>query len=284
MDVVLDICDKFFFTPYIYPSWVPEDNILRQFLTLNIVVDLGGALLYLITASLSYTFIYDKRLLNHPQSLPNQVEREIRYTLWSIPYMGLPTCMLFLGEVRGYSQLYDSVSDSRFGWWMIIFTFFAFLMFTDCLIYWIHRGLHHRLIYKHLHKAHHTWKVPTPFASHAFHPLDGFAQSLPYHIYVFLFPMHKFLYLILYILVNIWTVSIHDGDFRVPKILESVVNGSAHHMDHHVYYNYNYGQYLTLWDRMGGSFKHPSSFQGIGPLDDVLKKEANGVANGKKKQ
>ena len=35
------------------------------------------------------------------------------------------------------------------------------------------------------------WLVPTPFASHAFHWLDGFAQSSPYHIFVFLFPLHK---------------------------------------------------------------------------------------------
>ena len=68
---------------------------------------------------------------------------------------------------------------------------FTFIAFTDACIYWIHRFLHHRLVYKHLHKTHHTWKVPTPFASHAFHPMDGFLQSCPYHLYLFLFPLHK---------------------------------------------------------------------------------------------
>lgn len=46
---------------------------------------------------------------------------------------------------------------------------------------------------QHLHKQHHTFKIPTPFASHAFHPLDGFLQSLPYHVYPFIFPLHKVL-------------------------------------------------------------------------------------------
>lgn len=149
----------------------------------------------------------------------------------------------------------------------------TFILFTDCFIYWIHRGLHHKTVYKHIHKAHHQWKVPTPFASHAFHPIDGFLQSVPYHIYVFLFPMHKYTYLLLYVAVNIWTVSIHDGDYRVPDMLKPFINGSAHHMDHHVYYNYNYGQYFTLWDRLGGSFKSPSSFEGNGPMDYVKKME-----------
>ncbi len=73
------------------------------------------------------------------------------------------------------------------------------------------------------------------------------------------------------------------GDFRVPEILQPIINGGAHHMDHHVYYNYNYGQYFTLWDRIGGSFKYPSSYQGFGPIDQVLKMEkAAAAANGKK--
>lgn len=39
---------------------------------------------------------------------------------------------------------------------------------------------HHKLIYKHVHKPHHKWIVPTPYAALAFHPVDGYAQSLPY--------------------------------------------------------------------------------------------------------
>jgi lathosterol oxidase len=84
--------------------------------------------------------------------------------------------------------------------------------------------------------------------------------------------MHKYIYLLMFVLVNFWTVSIHDGDFRVPRGLQSLINGSAHHTDHHVYYNYNYGQFFTLWDRIGGSFRNPSAFQGDSPLDQILKK------------
>lgn len=215
----------------------------------------------------------------------NQISREIKYTMWSIPWMGLPTCFLFLLEVRGYSQLYDAVHDSKYGWWTIAGTVVTFILFTDCLIYWIHRWMHHRLIYKYVHKPHHMWKLPTPFASHAFHPIDGFLQSAPYHIYVFLFPLHKFTYILLYIMVNIWTVSIHDGDFRVPDVLKPIINGSAHHTDHHLFYNYNYGQYLTLWDRIGGSFKNPSAFEGDGPLELVERLEKEGkLKNGDKKK
>ena len=78
-------------------------------------------------------------------------------------------------------------------------------------------------------------------------------------------------YLALFVIVNIWTVSIHDGDYRVPRLFEPLINGSAHHTDHHLYYNYNYGQYFTLWDRIGGSFRYPSALEGKGPMDELKK-------------
>ena len=27
---------------------------------------------------------------------------------------------------------------------------------------------------------------------------------------------------------------------------------------HHLYFNYNYGQFTTIWDRMGGSYRKPN--------------------------
>ncbi|KNC84176.1 hypothetical protein SARC_03598 [Sphaeroforma arctica JP610] len=36
------------------------------------------------------------------------------------------------------------------------------------------------------------------------------------------------------------------------------IAGSSHHTDHHLYFNYNYGQFFTLWDRVGGSHRNPT--------------------------
>lgn len=40
---------------------------------------------------------------------------EIQYTLWSIPWISLPTTVLFFFEVRGYSKLYDGIDHSAPG-------------------------------------------------------------------------------------------------------------------------------------------------------------------------
>ena len=279
MDLVLHYLDEYLLTPYIYPSSWPEEDIFRQSLTVYVVIVVGGWLLYFLTASIGHLFLFDKRYRLHPNFIPNQELKEIAYASWSIPYMGILTLPVFLLEIYGYSKLYmgahnvldsnetdngtqgeqSGATDSVFqDLPFIALSVTAFLMFTDCLIYWIHRVLHHRLLYKYLHKPHHRWKIPTPYASHAFHPVDGFLQSVPYHIYPFLFPLHKVVYLVLFVVVNIWTVSIHDGDYKVPALLEPFINGSAHHTDHHVLYKYNYGQFFTLWDRIGGSFRYPT--------------------------
>ncbi|KAG8141549.1 hypothetical protein E2320_007160 [Naja naja] len=202
----------------------------------------------------------------YPATWPeNNAFRQIITHVSALPLISIPTVAIFFAEVRGYSKLYSNIEDTLYGWLGMVFSMFSFLFFTDMCIYWIHRFLHHKLLYKRFHKPHHMWKITTPFASHAFHPLDGFLQSVPYHVYPFLFPLHKVTYLGLYVFVNIWSISIHDGDCRVPHLLKPIINGSAHHMDHHLYFEYNYGQYFTLWDRIGGSYKNPSSFEGQGP-------------------
>jgi lathosterol oxidase len=170
-----------------------------------------------------------------------------------MPVMALCTVPFFLVEIRGFTKLYESPSEAPWPWyqWAQIP---LFLLFTDCCVYWIHRSLHHPLFYKILHKPHHKWLMPTPYASYAFHPLDGFAQSLPYYIFPFLFPFQKLAYIFLFALVNIWTIIIHDGEFASQG---PDVNGATHHTVHHFYFNYNYGQYTTLCDRLGGSYRVP---------------------------
>lgn len=174
-----------------------------------LLLRLFGLVIYFVGATLSYVFIFDHATFMHPKYLKNQVRLEIRQTLISIPVMAIFTAPLFLGEVRGYAKLYDLSSDAPFALYNVL-QFPFFIMFTDFFIYWIHRGLHHPRVYKTLHKPHHKWIMPTPYASHAFHPLDGFAQSIPYHVYPYMFPLQKLSYIALFIFINIWTVFIRE--------------------------------------------------------------------------
>ncbi|PKY06887.1 hypothetical protein P168DRAFT_265660 [Aspergillus campestris IBT 28561] len=239
---------------YAYMSAWPRNNIYRQALSFFLIVWIFGIIVYFISATLSYIFVWDKTTVKHPKFLKNQISMEIAQTMQSMPVMSLLTAPFLVAEVRGYAKLYDGFSEEPFPYYSIL-QFPLFIAFTDFCIYWIHRGLHHPSIYKTLHKPHHKWIMPSPFASHAFHPLDGWSQSVPYHLFPFIFPLQKVAYVLLFGFINFWTVLIHDGEYVANS---PVVNGAACHTMHHLYFNYNYGQFTTLWDRLGGSYRQPN--------------------------
>ncbi|KAK6198821.1 C-5 sterol desaturase [Scheffersomyces amazonensis] len=241
-------------TEYINDSFLSRSNLFREGFSIFIITAIFGWLLYFSVATLSYFLVFDKKIFNHPRYLKNQIFLEIERAATAIPVMVLLTVPFFLLELNGYSFLYMDINECTGGWKALWLQIPKFILFTDCGIYFIHRWLHWPSIYKNLHKPHHKWIVCTPFASHAFHPVDGWAQSLPYHLYPLLFPLHKVLYLFLFTFVNFWTVMIHDGQYLSN---DPFVNGTACHTVHHLYFNYNYGQFTTLWDRIGGSYRRP---------------------------
>jgi len=250
MDLVLRICDDFFLDEIW--SWLtplPRECISRQLISLCVITLIGIHVLYFLFAWLSYRFIFNHEMMNHPRFLEDQVKLEIQT------------------KVMGYSKLYDGLDT--YGYFYLLASVPLFLLFTDYCIYWVHRWLHHPVIYKYIHKPHHKWIIPTPFASHAFHPLDGYLQSVPYHLFIFLFPIHRLVYLVLFVIVNIWTIFIHDSDMITGHFLEDFINGPAHHTLHHLYFNVNYGQYFTWADRVGGSYRQPES-----SLDPMLEVKA----------
>ncbi|ERF75804.1 C-5 sterol desaturase [Endocarpon pusillum Z07020] len=280
--------DYLSFTPrkYACMSQWPRDDWRRQLVTLFLIswcvahvlhphpsrntsntwARLFAIILYFVFATLSYVFVFDKATLKHPKYLKNQIRLEIRQASIAFPVIAVLTAPLFLLEVRGYSKLYDTTAEGPGLWYNFLqfplFLCFTDYCFTDYCIYWIHRYLHHPLIYRRLHKPHHKWIMPTPYASHAFHPLDGFAQGFPYHMFPFIFPLQKFAYVVLFIFINFWTIMIHDGEYIADN---PIINGAACHTMHHLYFHFNYGQFTTLWDRLGGSYRKPN--------DELFRKE-----------
>jgi len=120
--------------------------------------------------------------------------------------------------------------------------------------------------------------VPTPFAAIAFEPLDGWSQSLPIHAFIFLVPFHKKLYLASFILIQLWTISIHDEHFVLLEPLNRVFLSSAHHAHHHYKFTANHGLYFTFMDRIGGTYV-PPDYEPVSSLKEVLlKRELAGAA------
>lgn len=67
MDIVLQFYDNLFLSPYIFSKldW-PENYPVRQFISLNILVNINAAALYMLLACANYYFIFDRAWLRHP--------------------------------------------------------------------------------------------------------------------------------------------------------------------------------------------------------------------------
>jgi Delta7-sterol 5-desaturase len=72
MDYILDFADEALLNKVYPPSW-PADDIFRQALSLYLIVNVGGALVYFIPAVLNYFLIFDHNLMKHKLFLKNQV-------------------------------------------------------------------------------------------------------------------------------------------------------------------------------------------------------------------
>ncbi|GAA5884763.1 hypothetical protein JCM16303_005263 [Sporobolomyces ruberrimus] len=258
-------------------SSLGRDSILRQSISLYAITYVGIFILYFGVATGSYYYIFDHRMKLHPRYLKDQVRKEIKFSLEAFPALILMTLPWFVGDVRGKSMLYDTVEEGPFGkqggalpWVYMAASAAFFLWFTDFAIYWVHRWLHIPFLYKRLHKPHHKWIIPTPFASHAFHPVDGYLQSVPYHMACYMFPIHKYMFIGLFSFVNFWSIFIHDSDMLCGHPLEHYINGPAHHTLHHIYFTCNYGQYFTWADKAFSSFRIPE--KNDDPLIAVLAK------------
>jgi len=264
MELVVDFGETLFLNktysllPDAVQGYLAPSSLLRDSLTLWLLSTAGGLMLYFSVATFCFYAYFDKSLLSHPKFLKHQISKEIHMAFYQAfwgPALMLP---FWLPEINGYSKVYHNVSD--YGYPYLFASIVLFMAFSDFCIYWIHRGFHHPKVYSWLHKPHHTWKISTPFSGFAFHPLDGFGQSLPYHIFPFFFPMQAHLFLVLFVGVQVWTFMIHDNLFLTKN---SWVNGAAHHAIHHLEFNYNYGQYFCLWDRVFGTHRFPENREGV---------------------
>lgn len=113
-------------------AW-PRDYIPRQLISLLALTIIGIVLLYFVFAGLSYYLIFNHKMMEHPRFLKNQVRLEIQSSIAAFPGMTLLTLPWFLGEVRGYSKLYDDVSE--YGWPYLVFSMLLYVFVISGLLW-----------------------------------------------------------------------------------------------------------------------------------------------------
>ena len=269
-------------------SWLFGDALVATLLTKTQSIEwthyilcylrnfVGAMVVYYGTAGILHYFCYI-----HPQSTKifDQQDRprpstsimwhQIQLSQASMTlYVLLPVVDEWLVENQ-ITQAYHTV-DEIGGWTNHLLLLGLYFSLVELGIYWMHRTLHtNKWLYKHVHLKHHYYNAPetlTPWASIAFHPLDGILQASPYVIFMFVVPCHYPTHFGLLFFTALWATYIHDAmDFNFGSALSEIIMGSKYHTVHHTHYIYNYGQVFTICDRIFGTLRvpqHPTGFNG----------------------
>ena len=167
-------------------------------------------------------------------------------------FIALSTYFVFLDK----SLIY--VTPSFRGWTYLVLSPVLVLLVHDCFHYWMHRTSHRwGWYYRNFHIVHHKYKRAIPYSDWAMHPVDAAMNLLFMVVVPYIIPMHAvvyFAYLAFASAANAWG---HAGREVMPRYFVSARSWLAHytvHNGHHRFPNTNFSFYLTIWDKMCGTF------------------------------
>jgi len=167
-----------------------------------------------------------------------------------------PTISLYLTQ-KGYLKAYCGVGE--FGWAYLAFSFVVIWIFSDFFEFFYHRMGHKVDSLWEVHKWHHQFFNPTPFAVIADEYLDQCVRALPLIILPAVIPINMDLLFFEYVtFFYAYGVYLHWGhEFNYPDAHHPWINSSFQHYLHHAISiknkPYHTGFFFKTWDWMFGS-------------------------------
>ncbi len=147
---------------------------------------------------------------------------------------------------RGVSLLY--VDAHKYG--LLYLPVSAVLLYfaIDAGLYYSHRALHQKTLFRHIHRWHHRYVAPVIFTTTAVHPVEFLTFEFFLIFPAFLIPAHVGVYIAVIAYTYLIGMIDHGGvRIRFPLPFHS---DNQFHDDHHVYFHCNYGHHTTLFDRL----------------------------------
>lgn len=183
----------------------------------------------------------------------SQVWQEIRHSATATLMLVIVAYAVMAGPLRPYTLIYANVYDYPL-WWLPL-SFVLALVMHDTYFYWLHRLIHHKRIFRHVHLVHHLSVNPTPWSSYSFHAVEAVLEAGIIPVLAFTLPLYPATIAAFTLASFIINVYGHLGYEIMPRwfrrsVLFGIINTSCHHNQHHRRFRGNYGLYFRFWDRL----------------------------------
>lgn len=219
------------------------------------VLGFSGPVFYRYFAKPTYELWRYK--INPKYPPPEKIRLEIIQTAKGmVAATSAPALSLYFSQ-HGYSQAYCGVGDM--GWTYLIASFFVAWLAADLWEFSYHYCGHRFSSMWEVHKHHHVFFNPSPFAVIADEPLDQFVRALPMFVFPLVAPVNMdLLFCSFGFFFYAYGVYLHCGhDMEWPDAHHTWINTSYQHFAHHAISiknkPYHTGFYIQLWDRLMGS-------------------------------
>jgi sterol desaturase/sphingolipid hydroxylase (fatty acid hydroxylase superfamily) len=196
------------------------------------------------------------RLIRGSYAMASSMRRELAYSASTALIFSLVGVGLWYGTRAGIFRVAPGFGDR--GWAYFLATLVLLPIFHDAYFYWTHRAMHHRALFKVVHRVHHLSTNPSPCAAYAFAPAEALVQAAYVPLIALVMPMSDvalFLFLLFMICRNVMGhlgLELFPQSFVRSRFL-GVHTTTTHHAMHHHRFTGNYGLYFTFWDRLMGT-------------------------------
>jgi sterol desaturase/sphingolipid hydroxylase (fatty acid hydroxylase superfamily) len=159
-----------------------------------------------------------------------------------------------LAAQAGHLRFYDDISELGWGYWAA--SVVVLILLQDAYFYWTHRLMHHRRLFRIVHRVHHRSTNPSPWAAYSFAPLEAFVHAAFVPLSAAIMPLHAsalFTFLAVMITMNVLGhlgIELYPRGFATGRVGRWLVTSTHHNLHHSGGAGGNYGFYFTFWDRL----------------------------------
>ena len=222
---------------------------------------------YLLVATAFYGgfWVWKARALAHRRIQQNPLRsprpgRELAFSVLSIVLFSVMLSGLWVLDQFGLTAIYWNVADQGWnwdgGWLWFVASIGVMALVHDSYYYWAHRFMHHPKVFRRVHKLHHEFHNPTPYASYAFHPWEAIVEVAWVLPVALLLPIHPGAFACYIVVLTLLNVISHLGFETYPAWVARWFITSTHHNLHHTRARGHFMLYFNIWDRIMGTNQH----------------------------